>query len=124
MLHIDAVAVPGSFNKLMEFKKLDQEQRRKYEEEKKRAVLDEIKDAAGFKSVIDAMAESGKPILGHNMLIDCLHLFEQFRATLPETLLEFKEKFHATFPRYVLDLVCDNMGQNLTLTAESWTLRH
>jgi hypothetical protein len=39
VLHIDAVAVPGNFNKIMEFKKLDQEQRRIYEEEKRKAQL-------------------------------------------------------------------------------------
>ncbi len=96
------MAVPGSFNKWMEFKKLDQEQRRKYEEEKRQAELNEVREASGFKVVIDAMAESRKPILGHNMLLDCFHLFEQFRATLPDNLNEFKEKFHATFPQYVV----------------------
>jgi poly(A)-specific ribonuclease len=62
---------------------------------------DEIREAAGFKAVVDSMAESGKPILGHNMLLDCLHLLEQFRATLPESLQEFKQRFHGTFPQYV-----------------------
>eukprot|EP01112_Ceratiomyxa_fruticulosa_P003961 TRINITY_DN1428_c0_g1_i1.p1 TRINITY_DN1428_c0_g1~~TRINITY_DN1428_c0_g1_i1.p1 ORF type:complete len:627 (-),score=129.92 TRINITY_DN1428_c0_g1_i1:150-2030(-) len=45
-----------------------------------------------FRQVIDAMLSSKKPVIGHNMLLDLVHLFNNFVSPLPQTLKEFKEK--------------------------------
>ncbi|CEP09708.1 hypothetical protein [Parasitella parasitica] len=67
-------------------------------EKKKRFEKD--RDAAiGFRKVIDLISQSGKTIVGHNMLLDMCHLIGQFIQPLPETLAEFKALAHRLFPK-------------------------
>ncbi|KAL7979327.1 hypothetical protein Chor_015351 [Crotalus horridus] len=45
---------------------------------------EELKDAVGFSRVIHALANSGKLVVGHNMLLDVMHTIHQFYCFLPE----------------------------------------
>jgi poly(A)-specific ribonuclease len=59
----------------------------------------DLTTAIGFRKVIDMISESGKTIVGHNMLLDICHMIAQFVEPLPNTLGEFKTLAHQTFPK-------------------------
>ena len=48
--------------------------------EKKQQRDAEFLAGLGFTRVIRAMQATKRPIIGHNMLLDSLHLFEQFEV--------------------------------------------
>jgi len=58
----------------------------------------EFQDAIGFRTVIDAMSRSRKPLIGHNLLLDLLHIYHQFCEPLPYSLDEWKTKILKLFP--------------------------
>ena len=47
----------------------------------------------GFSRIIEIMIMSKKPLIGHNMLLDLMFLYEHFIADLPDTLEEFIRSF-------------------------------
>lgn len=50
----------------------------------------------GFAELVEHMR--GKPLLGHNMLMDSLHFYDKFVNPLPPTLSYFARAFHEEFP--------------------------
>ena len=52
----------------------------------------------GFSLVIDEMIKAQKPLIGHNFIYDVGFLYDQFIAPLPDTFLEFSEKWRECFP--------------------------
>ena len=50
---------------------------------------DELEEASGFASIIQILSESGKVIVGHNMLLDIMHTLHQFSCPLPEVCVCF-----------------------------------
>ncbi|UYV83258.1 PARN [Cordylochernes scorpioides] len=52
--------------------------------------LKELENSRGFSKVIEMIANSGKVVVGHNMLLDILHTVHQFVAPLPQSYTEFK----------------------------------
>ncbi|XP_026636499.1 poly(A)-specific ribonuclease PARN isoform X2 [Microtus ochrogaster] len=60
---------------------------------------EELNDAVGFSRVIHAIANSGKLVVGHNMLLDVMHTIHQFYCPLPADLNQFKEMTTCVFPR-------------------------
>ncbi|XP_077980043.1 poly(A)-specific ribonuclease PARN-like [Glandiceps talaboti] len=79
--------------------KLNEDDIKKKEEAQKQAEVDELEDAVGFSKVIRLISESGKLLVGHNMLLDCLHTLHQFIHPLPHNLDDFKSLLQATFPK-------------------------
>nr|XP_012151358.1 PREDICTED: poly(A)-specific ribonuclease PARN-like isoform X2 [Megachile rotundata] len=67
----------------------------------------EIQQAVGLSMLMRKIADSGKLIVGHNMLLDLCHIVHQFFGQLPENYLEFKALVHSLFPK-VLDtkIIC------------------
>ena len=55
----------------------------------------------GFRRVIDVLIEARKPLIGHNMFLDILHIHHRFIGPLPSTCEEFKHKIHQAFPMYI-----------------------
>jgi poly(A)-specific ribonuclease len=74
--------------KTLESKKFDKE-------------LDEIEEAVGFSKVVRLLSQSGKVILGHNMLLDLLHTIRLFVSPLPKDLDGFKALIKGVLPRLV-----------------------
>nr|KAF6366807.1 poly(A)-specific ribonuclease [Pipistrellus kuhlii] len=74
--------------------KVDEEERKRREQQKHAKEQEELNDAVGFSRVIHAIANSGKLIIGHNMLLDVMHTVHQFCCPLPEYLL------YTTLPIY------------------------
>uniref|UniRef100_A0A8C5PU59 Poly(A)-specific ribonuclease PARN n=1 Tax=Leptobrachium leishanense TaxID=445787 RepID=A0A8C5PU59_9ANUR len=83
-------------------RKVDEEERKKIEQEKQAKEQEELDDAVGFSRIIHAISTSGKLVVGHNMLLDIMHTIHQFFCQLPDELNEFKEVTTCVFPR-VLD---------------------
>ncbi|RUP49521.1 ribonuclease H-like domain-containing protein [Jimgerdemannia flammicorona] len=82
-------------------RRINEEERAKKYEEKKRAYDASMVEAIGFRKVIDMMSQSRKPVLGHNMLLDIAHLVQQFVQPLPDTVGEFKTLVHRLFPTLI-----------------------
>ncbi|XP_023584245.1 poly(A)-specific ribonuclease PARN isoform X3 [Trichechus manatus latirostris] len=79
--------------------KVDEEERKRREQQKHAKELEGLNDAVGFSRVIHAIANSGKLVIGHNMLLDVMHTVHQFYCPLPADLNEFKEMTTCVFPR-------------------------
>ncbi|XP_037363469.2 poly(A)-specific ribonuclease PARN [Talpa occidentalis] len=79
--------------------KVDEEERKRREQQKQAKEQEELNDAVGFSRVIHAIANSGKLVIGHNMLLDVMHTVHQFYCPLPADLNEFKEMTTCVFPR-------------------------
>ncbi|KAF9972330.1 hypothetical protein BGZ73_004567 [Actinomortierella ambigua] len=61
----------------------------------------DLKIAGGFRTVIDMLSESRKPIVGHNIVIDLAYILAQFVGPLPDTMEGYKQMIHATFPTVI-----------------------
>ena len=69
-------------------------------EEEKEVNLYEVTfmDEMGFSLVVEELIKAKKSIIGHNMIYDIIYLYNQFIDILPDTYLEFIEKWHNLFP--------------------------
>ncbi|XP_070580001.1 poly(A)-specific ribonuclease PARN-like [Ptychodera flava] len=79
--------------------KVSEDDVKKKEEERKQADFDELDEAVGFAKIIRLISESGKLVVGHNMLLDILHIIHQFSHPLPEDLDDFKSMVRCVFPK-------------------------
>ncbi|XP_046462302.1 poly(A)-specific ribonuclease PARN-like isoform X2 [Daphnia pulex] len=60
-----------------------------------------IEDYVGFSEVVRKITNSGKLVVGHNMLLDLCHILGQFCEPLPEDYEEFKAMTNTFFPRVI-----------------------
>uniref|UniRef100_A0A8D2E2G0 Poly(A)-specific ribonuclease PARN n=1 Tax=Sciurus vulgaris TaxID=55149 RepID=A0A8D2E2G0_SCIVU len=67
--------------------KVDEEERKRREQQKHAKEQEELNDAVGFSRVIHAIANSGKLVIGHNMLLDVMHTVHQFYSPLPADII-------------------------------------
>ena len=61
----------------------------------------DLEEALGFSRVIAKISSSGKPVLGHNMILDICHTINQFCDLLPDSYLDFKAMANSLFPKIV-----------------------
>ncbi|NXG73113.1 PNDC1 ribonuclease, partial [Baryphthengus martii] len=54
--------------------------------------------ARGFTNLFHTLVKAKKPLVGHNMLMDLMHLHDKFYKPLPESYEEFKRNIHSLFP--------------------------
>uniref|UniRef100_A0A8D2CXV0 Poly(A)-specific ribonuclease PNLDC1 n=1 Tax=Sciurus vulgaris TaxID=55149 RepID=A0A8D2CXV0_SCIVU len=54
--------------------------------------------ARGFSVFFQMLVKAQKPLVGHNMMMDLLHLHEEFFRPLPESCDQFKQNIHDLFP--------------------------
>jgi len=52
----------------------------------------------GFRRVIDMLSRSRKPVVGHNLFLDLIMMYQQFYAPLPESSEAFKSRLSVLFP--------------------------
>ncbi|XP_040584230.1 poly(A)-specific ribonuclease PNLDC1 [Mesocricetus auratus] len=57
-----------------------------------------VLSARGFSVFFQMLVRAKKPLIGHNMMMDLLHLHEKFFKPLPESYDEFKQNIHSLFP--------------------------
>lgn len=78
-----------------------EEELKKKEKEKQNAEIMELEEAVGFGKVMKLITQSGKLVAGHNMLLDVMHMLNQFCCPLPHDLEEFKAMVKCCLPRIV-----------------------
>ncbi|KAJ1949433.1 hypothetical protein EC988_004771, partial [Linderina pennispora] len=57
-----------------------------------------ISSARGFCEIIDKLSAARKPVIGHNMPLDILHMFSKFHKQLPDTRAEFEKELGKFMP--------------------------
>lgn len=97
-IHVETVETEKK-ERYIQVSKVDEEERKKIEQQKLEKEQEELNDAVGFSRVIHAISKSGKLVVGHNMLLDVMHTIHQFCCPLPEDLQDFKEVTMCVFPR-------------------------
>nr|XP_046226714.1 poly(A)-specific ribonuclease PARN isoform X2 [Scatophagus argus] len=96
-LHVETIETEKE--RYIQVSKVDEEERKRREQQKLEREQEELNDAVGFSRVIHAISKSGKLVVGHNMLLDVMHTIHQFYCPLPEDLQDFKEVTMCVFPR-------------------------
>ncbi|CAK9803923.1 Poly(A)-specific ribonuclease PARN [Anthophora plagiata] len=79
----------------------NKEEEEQKESEKRERERMEVQQAVGLSILMRKIADSGKLIVGHNMLLDLCHIVHQFFGHLPESYTEFKSLIHSLFPRLI-----------------------
>ncbi|XP_023814352.1 poly(A)-specific ribonuclease PARN [Oryzias latipes] len=97
-LHVETIETEKK-ERFIQVSKVDEEERKRREQQKLEREQEELNDAVGFSRVIHAISKSGKLVVGHNMLLDVMHTIHQFYCSLPEDLQDFKEVTMCVFPR-------------------------
>uniref|UniRef100_A0A3Q4B9H5 Poly(A)-specific ribonuclease PARN n=1 Tax=Mola mola TaxID=94237 RepID=A0A3Q4B9H5_MOLML len=97
-LHVETIETERK-ERYIQVSKVDEEERKKREQQKLEREQEELNDAVGFSRVIHAISKSAKLVVGHNMLLDVMHTIHQFYCPLPEDLPDFKEVTMCVFPR-------------------------
>jgi len=82
--------------------KADEEEQERLAGERDGAELSDLEAALGFTQVINKISESGKLVVGHNMILDLAQTINQFCGSLPESYQDFKFMAAEVFPR-ILD---------------------
>uniref|UniRef100_A0AAR2JBX7 Poly(A)-specific ribonuclease PARN n=1 Tax=Pygocentrus nattereri TaxID=42514 RepID=A0AAR2JBX7_PYGNA len=85
-LHVETVETEKK-ERFIQVSKVDEEERRRIEQQKQEREQEELNDAVGFSRVIHAISKSGKLVVGHNMLLDVMHTIHQFYCPLPEVTM-------------------------------------
>ena len=70
--------------------KADKDQQARIALESEQAEMNNLEENLGFSRVIQKITESGKLVVGHNMLLDVAYTLNQFAAPLPTDYAEFK----------------------------------
>ncbi|KAF9347157.1 hypothetical protein BGX26_001341 [Mortierella sp. AD094] len=68
---------------------------------KQAGIQRDIQNSIGFRAVIDLLSASGKPIVGHNIVVDLAYILAQFVGPLPPTMEGYKKMIHRTFPTVI-----------------------
>ncbi|XP_043289264.1 poly(A)-specific ribonuclease PARN-like isoform X2 [Venturia canescens] len=89
----------GGIQTLIVYKMGTKEEEKQKEAARRDKEKQEIKEAVGLTALLRKIADSGKLIVGHNMLLDLCHMIHQFFGPLPESYREFKSLIHGLFPR-------------------------
>ncbi|KAL3272701.1 hypothetical protein HHI36_014165 [Cryptolaemus montrouzieri] len=97
---------------------LEAKAKQKFDEESK--ILDE---SVGFTKVLREVVNSGKLVVGHNMMLDLLHTVDKFLTPLPEDYHEFKDCAHALFNN-ILDTKFMSSSETFKDTINSTVLGH
>nr|XP_057924007.1 poly(A)-specific ribonuclease PARN [Doryrhamphus excisus] len=97
-LHVETVETDKK-ERFIQVSKVDEEERKRREQQKVEREQEELNDAVGFSRVIHAISKSSKLVVGHNMLLDVMHTIHQFYCPLPEELQDFKEVTMCVFPK-------------------------
>lgn len=83
----------------MSVRYVTQEERAALVQAKKDAALAKLEEAAGAMRILQVVKASGRPLVGHNFLLDLLFMYSHFvKPVLPETAMGFKTKLQRYLP--------------------------
>jgi len=88
-------------DRVMVISKVSPEQQQQLKDDDTKSEWDEVENMIGFSKVLSKITQSGKLVVGHNMLLDVCHILHQFYAELPEDYEEFKSMASAVFPKLI-----------------------
>ena len=88
-------------DKYIAITKCSEQEQKVLENEKINKEQGEIEQAVGFAKVVRLLSQSGKVLLGHNMLLDLLHMIRLFISPLPNDLDGFKSLIKGVLPRLI-----------------------
>ncbi|XP_066581591.1 pre-piRNA 3'-exonuclease trimmer-like isoform X2 [Prorops nasuta] len=76
----------------------------------------------GFSRVFECLTMLKKPIIGHNLFVDLIYMYQQFYKPLPNTYREFKKTINQLFPTiYDTKHLSYELREVLTKT-EKWNI--
>ncbi|XP_078035715.1 pre-piRNA 3'-exonuclease trimmer isoform X2 [Augochlora pura] len=79
--------------------RVSEDMRKVYEEDNDSNVEKTVLDTyEGFSKVFKLLTSLKKPIVGHNILLDLMLMYQQFYKPLPKSYSEFKTIIHSLFP--------------------------
>ncbi|UJR09960.1 hypothetical protein I4U23_014184 [Adineta vaga] len=87
------------------------------------------KSMTGFSEVIWKLQESGKPVIGHNLHMDILHIINQFFTPIPSSYEDYKSIVKSLFPKLIdtktiaSSSIFQNIISNTALNAVYKTIR-
>ncbi|CAF1641085.1 unnamed protein product, partial [Adineta ricciae] len=87
------------------------------------------KSMTGFSEVIWKLQESGKPVIGHNLHMDILHIINQFFTPIPAPYEDYKSIVRSLFPKLIdtktvaSSSIFQNIISNTALNAVYKTIR-
>ncbi|KAK9512210.1 hypothetical protein O3M35_000679 [Rhynocoris fuscipes] len=81
-------------------KHLKEEDKKMYElnEEDPTRIENLIESLLGFSRIFRLLTKIKKPLVGHNLLLDLLIMYNQFHQDLPDSYTAFKNELHGLFP--------------------------
>ncbi|CAB3387379.1 Hypothetical predicted protein [Cloeon dipterum] len=71
------------------------------EEDQIKSDIEELQGDCGMSAILSAIKNSGKIVVGHNMLLDVIHTLHQFTDNLPDDFNQFKKQVLSAFPRLI-----------------------
>ncbi|NWR43432.1 PNDC1 ribonuclease, partial [Regulus satrapa] len=80
--------------------------------------------ARGFTNLFQILVKTKKPLVGHNMLMDLMHLHDKFYRPLPESYEEFKKNIHNLFPVILDTKTVTKAVQKVRCTGKEKNLTH
>lgn len=99
-IHMEA-AINEKKERFIVVTKVNEDEKKKFEEEKQAKEQELIENAVGFSQVVKMISQSGKLVVGHNVFLDLIHTIDQFLCPLPEHFEDFKATISAVFPKLV-----------------------
>ncbi|KAJ1973063.1 hypothetical protein H4R35_004320 [Dimargaris xerosporica] len=94
----DAMLVADGKHDFVQVSRASKEEIERRHQGRLQALNRDMERAVGFTRVIEALVETRKPLLGHNLFLDLCHVFNQFYDVLPPSLDGFKSQLHQLFP--------------------------
>jgi hypothetical protein len=76
----------------------------------------QLTSARGLRQVFDLLTSSNVPLVGHNMLLDVLHVYHSFIGILPSSYIEFKRRLSSLFTAGIFDTKCKSSSTFLPLS--------
>merc|ERR1719430_240884 len=95
---LSSIANEGG-DRVIQVVKADKDQQARIAMESDQAEMENLEGTMGFTRVIQRITESGKLVVGHNMLLDVAFTLNQFAAPLPTEYHEFKALAATGLPR-------------------------
>ncbi|XP_065862669.1 poly(A)-specific ribonuclease PARN isoform X2 [Euphorbia lathyris] len=84
-------------------------------DEHKKGTKMKIRDAVGFRHVIDLLSSAQKLIVGHNCILDIAHIYSKFLGPLPLNAEKFVSSVNKYFPHIVDTKILLNANDVLRL---------
>ena len=89
---------PRGESSLIVVKKATVEEKSKQPQFLKEAVERKFNQAIGFTHIIRLIKKHRKPLIGHNVMMDILFVYEKFHGPLPDSFADFKQTMLTEFP--------------------------